>query len=105
MLTIFIAVSQAVTDGGFNQALIQKKAPDEQDFSTVFYINLLVSFLLYGILYFTAPLIADFYTQPDLVPLTRVLALVFVINAFSLVQSTKLKKTMQFKTLAIIHIP
>lgn len=105
MLTIFIAISQALTQGGFNQALIQKKNTDEEDFSSVFYINLIVSLGLYFILFFTAPLIAKFYDQPALISLTRVLSFVLIINAFSLVQSTKLKKDMHFKTLAFIHLP
>ena len=102
---VFIALSQVVVGAGFSQALIQKKDPDEEDYSSVFYINLTVSILMYGILYFCAPLIADFYHQPLLVDLTRMLSLVFVINAFSYVQEAKLTKEMRFKTLAIIHVP
>ncbi len=105
MLMIFIQVSQVLVQAGFNQALIQKKDTDEEDFSSVFWINLVVSLLIYGILFFCAPFIAEFYDQPVLTKLTRVLSLVFVINAFSYVQETKLQKEMRFKTLTIIHIP
>lgn len=92
MLAIFIAVSQGLINGGFNKALIQKKETDDEDYSSVFYINLAVSILLYVLLYFGAPLIAGFYGQPQLVPLTRVLTLVFVINAFSYVQTRVCKR-------------
>lgn len=105
MLMIFIEVSQAIVDGGFNLALIQKKDTNDEDYSSVFYINLIVSGILYAILFFTAPIIANFYHQPLLIPLTRVLGLVFVINAFSFVQETRLKKDIHFKTLMLIHIP
>jgi O-antigen/teichoic acid export membrane protein len=105
MLAIFIEVSQTLINGGFNQALIQKKDADEEDYSSVFYINLLASIALYGILFFCAPLIADFYRQPILVPMTRVLAVVFIINAFAYVQQARLTKFLQFKTLMFIHIP
>jgi O-antigen/teichoic acid export membrane protein len=105
MLAIFIAVSQKLISGGFNTALVQKKNADEEDFSSVFYINLVVSGLIYIILFFGAPLISDFYHQPILTPMTRVLSLVFIINAFSYVQSARLRKAMQFKTLMIIHLP
>lgn len=105
MLMIFIQLSQVLVRAGFNQALIQKKEVDEEDYSSVFWINLVVSLLIYGILYISAPFIAEFYDQPILVKLTRVLTLIFVINAFSYVQQARLQKEMQFKTLTIIHIP
>src|SRR5699024_1485704 len=85
--------------------LIQKKDTDEEDYSSVFWINLVVSTLIYGILFFSAPLIADFYQQPVLTELTRALSLVFVINSFSYVQEARLQNEMEFKTLTIIHIP
>jgi O-antigen/teichoic acid export membrane protein len=105
MLAIFIAISQRLISGGFSTALVQKKDADEEDFSSVFYINLAISVLIYVILFFGAPLISDFYHQPILTPMSRVLSLVFIINAFSYVQSARLRKAMQFKTLMKIHLP
>jgi O-antigen/teichoic acid export membrane protein len=105
MLMIFIQISQTIVDGGFNLALIQKKDTDEEDYSSVFYINLVVSSVLYLIIFFGAPFIADFYNQAELTVLTRVLATVFIINAFSYVQEARLTKEMHFKKLMIIHIP
>lgn len=105
MLMIFIQISQAIVDGGFNLALIQKKNTDEEDYSSVFYLNLASGLLLYITLFFCAPLISAFYDQPLLIDLLRVLSLVFVINAFSFVQETRLTKEIQFKKLMIVHIP
>lgn len=105
MLAIFMNVSQAIVIAGFNEALIQKKDSDENDFSSVFWINLFTSLAIYTVLYLTAPLISDFYNQSILTDLTRIYSLVFVINAFSYVQETRLRKEMQFKTLTIIHLP
>lgn len=105
MMAIFIAISQTLVQAGFSQALIQKKNTDEEDYSSVFYINLVVSLTLYIILYFCAPLISDFYDQPKLTNLTRVLGLVFVINSFGYVQETRLKKSLDFKKLMYIHLP
>ncbi len=105
VLMIFIQLSQSLIAAGFNQALIQKKNTDEEDYSSVFWINLTISIILYIILFFTAPLIAEFYNQPILTKLTQVLSLVFVINSFSFVQETRLSKEMRFKTLSIINIP
>src|SRR3546814_12584860 len=70
MLMIFIQVSQVLIIAGFNQALIQRKVVSDEDYSSVFWINLVVSFFLYGVTFFCAPLIADFYSQPILLWLT-----------------------------------
>lgn len=105
MLMIFIQISQAVVEGGFSLALIQKKDTDELDYSSVFWINLLVSIILYLIVFFCAPFIAEFYEQPVLIKLVRVLSLIFVINAFSIVQEARLTKEIKFKTLMMVHIP
>jgi len=105
MLTIFIQVSQALVIAGFNEALIQKKNTDEKDYSSVFWINLAISLLIYMALFLLAPFIAYFYHQTILSDLTRVLGLVFVINSFSYVQEARLRKEMRFKVLAAIHLP
>lgn len=105
MLAIFIQLSQSLVMAGLNQALIQKKDTDEEDYSSVFWLNLTLGLAIYIVLFWTAPFIADFYHQPILVQLTRALAFVFILNAFSYVQETKLRKEMRFRTLTIIHIP
>lgn len=105
MLTIFISVSESLSNGGFNHALIQKKDTDEEDYIAVFYINLIASTCLYFILFFSAPYIARFYEQPSLTVLTRVLSLTFIINSFCYIQQTKLTKELKFKVLMKVHIP
>ncbi len=98
MLAIFIAISRTFIDGGFAQALIQKKNRDELDFSTTFYFNIVVSLFVYAILFFAAPLIADFYQEPLLVELTRVIGVIIIINSFSVVQIAKFSIQVDFKT-------
>lgn len=105
MLAIFIQVSQSLVDSGFGQALIQKKDTDEIDYSSVFFINLIVSVVIYVLLYFSAPLIANFYSEPELIKLVRVLGLQFIISAFSLVQVAKLTKEVKFKKLMMVKLP
>ena len=100
MLTIFIAVSQSFIDSGFSNALIRKLDRTETDFSTVFYFNIAVGVICYLILFFTAPLIADFYEQPILVLLTRVLAISLFINSMTVVQRAKFTIRVDFKTQA-----
>lgn len=100
MLAVFIAVSQVFVDSGLSSALIRKLDRSELDYSTAFYFNLGIALACYSLLYFCAPYIAHFYQQPELTPLTRVLALVVIINSFGIIQRTKLSIKMDFKTQA-----
>lgn len=100
MLAIFIAISQSLVDSGFSQALIRKQDRSELDNSTVFFFNIGVGFTLYFVLFFSAPLIASFYDEPVLVPLTRVISLSVLINSFVVVQRALLTIKIDFKTQA-----
>lgn len=104
MLTIFMLVAQSFLDGGFGAALIQKKRPTQEDYSTVFWFNLAISVVLYLILYVSAPFIASFYHMPILCDVLRVQALVLIISALSIVQANQLRKTFQFKKIAIVTL-
>ena len=104
MLSIFIAISEVFILSGFGQALVQKKDCTDDDFSTAFYFNVSVALFIYAILFFCAPLIANFYHEPQLVVLTRVLSLNFVIGSLNIVQRSKLTKAMNFKPLAMISL-
>ncbi len=104
MLSIFIAISQTFIDSGMGSGLIQKKNRSNVDFSTVFVFNLVVSVSFYGILFTTAPLIARFYETPQLVLLTRVLAINIIINSLAIVQRSKLIINIDFKTIAKVNV-
>lgn len=98
MLWIFISVAIVFVNSGFGQALIQKQDTTHVDECSIFYFNILISFLAAGLLCLAAPWIAAFYKQPLLTPLTRVMSLNLIINAFGIVQITLLKKRIDFKT-------
>lgn len=102
IVIVFLIVAQVFIDSGFGHAYIQKKNADEVDASTIFYFNLFISLLLCTILCLTAPLIADFYEQSQLIKLVRVMSVVVIINAFSIIQIAKLTKEIDFKKKTII---
>ena len=104
MLSIFISISKVFVDSGFHNALIQKQGRTDVDYSTIFYFNIGVASLLYAILFFCAPLIASFYKQPVLVPLTRWVALSIIISSLTLIQRTRLVISHNFKYQAAISI-
>lgn len=104
MLSIFMVVANTLIDGGFANALIQKKEPTQIDYSTIFYWNLAFSTAVYAILYLFAPLIADFYELAELKNVLRLQGLVLIINSFILIPRTRLRKRLAFKHLAIVNI-
>ncbi|WP_417532448.1 lipopolysaccharide biosynthesis protein [Marinobacter lipolyticus] len=104
MLAIFIAISQSLINSGFSQALVQRsKYATERDFSTVFLINLALSVLLYVALYAFAPWISDFYDEERLTDISRVLFLVLIINAFSVVVNARLAIKLDFRSTAVAN--
>ena len=98
ILYIFISISNTIVDGGFTYALIRKQDAVDIDYTTVFYVNMVLSVFLTVLLFFSAYPIADFFMQPDLVPLTQVMSSVVLINAFSIVQRARITKAIDFKT-------
>ena len=104
MLTIFIAVSQTLVDGGFGSALIQKKNPTETDYSTIFLWNLIFSISLYLILFTCSSFISEFYSMPTLSNVLKVMALSLIITVVFSIQKTRLQKKIQIKTIAIVKL-
>ncbi|AOM81663.1 lipopolysaccharide biosynthesis protein [Salisediminibacterium beveridgei] len=98
MITIFIAISTSLVQSGLDQALIREKNPGKRDFSTVFYFNIAVSVALYLVLFFSAPWIADFFGEPQLIDILRVLMLVVIINSLAVIQRVILIRNIDFKT-------
>ena len=99
LIAIFITIANVFVQSGFNTALIQKKDANEADFSSVFYLSLLVASLLYLIFFFTAPLIASFYGESQLILILRVLSITLFFGAFNSIQNAVISKKMQFKKL------
>lgn len=104
MLGIFMAVSQTFIDSGFGAALIRKIDRTEEDFSTVFYFNIVVATLFYFALFFAAPAIANFYNTPLLESITKVVALNLIIGSLSGIHNAKLSIAIDFKSRAKISI-
>ena len=104
MILVFVNLSSVFIDAGFGSALIQRKDITETDFSTIFIWNIFIGSCLYGILYLLSPYIANFYGIQKLSSYLRVLGIVLIFNSFSLIQTTILKKKLEFKLLANCYI-
>ncbi len=98
MIGIFIGISGCFIDCGFANALVRKPDKTEEDYSTTFYFNIAVGLFFYLLLFFCAPLIADFYDTPILVPVTRVVSLNLLFGSLCIVQQALLSIKLDFKT-------
>lgn len=100
MITVFIALSQSLIDSGFSQALIRKQDRTETDNCTVFYFNIVIAVTLYFLLFAVSPAVATFYDTPELCKVMRVVSIVIIINALTVVQRALLTAKIDFKTQA-----
>lgn len=96
IIMVFINLSHSFVQSGLGTALVQNKTADKRDYSTVFYISLLVALLLVAILWFAAPAIGIFYENDALVLPLRVYAFSLIVYAFNTVQTAKMTREMQF---------
>ena len=104
VLTVFSAIAAALQEGGFISALNQRKQVSHSDYNAVFWFSFSCSLVIYGVLFFAAPLIADFYNEPQLTPLARYLFLSFVISSLSIAPRAYLFRNLKVKENTIIGI-
>lgn len=98
IIAIFTAICSALIDGGLSNALIRKQNASDDDYNTIFIMNMVMSLLLYALVFICSPAIASFFNHEELISLTRVSSLSMVIGALSMVQQTRLTKRIDFKT-------
>ncbi len=104
LTTIFIVVSNVFIESGFSNALIRKIDRSEKDLSTAFIFNVVVGILLYGLLFFCSGLIADFFSEPILVDLIRIVGLNVLFNSLCIVQNALLTAQLNIRLLTIINL-
>lgn len=104
MIAVFLAVSQSLVDSGFYTALLQKKDVNNKDYSTIFFFNIIIGIVLYGILFLFSGCIADFYKEPILIDIIKVIGINIIIGSTTIVHKAILSTNIDFKTQAIVNI-
>ena len=104
MLAIFSAIAGSLQDSGFVVALANRKEVTNDDYNAVFWFNILISLLMYALLYVCAPFIASFFNQPILVGLSRYNFLGFVVAGFGIAPSAYLFRELKVKQKSIALI-
>lgn len=101
---VFMAIARILIDAGLSAALVRKPEVTEEDLSTAFYYSIGVGVFCYLVLFFTSPLIAQFYHTPVLTDLVRITSLVFLWGPLGTPQTVLLQRKLNFKTPARISI-
>lgn len=104
ILMVFNSFSTVLIDSGFSQGIIRKRNTTQKDLSTVFFFNLSISIALYLILFFSTPLISQFFSQPLLTKYARILFIIVLIFPLYLIQQTQLLKRLEYKSIAFVNI-
>ena len=104
VLLIFITLSQVVVQSGLGTALIQKKDVDNRDYSSVFYVSIALSVVLYVILFVSSPYLATFFNMPMITSTLRVMSISLFFGAGQTVLNSKLVKEMKFSVLFVCNI-
>ena len=104
MITVFSAIANALQNSGFSTALINEKEQKDSNYNAVFWFNIGMGVVIYLILFFCAPLIADYYREPRLVWLCRYAFLSFVFSSWGVAQAAYLYKNLRAKELASANI-
>ena len=99
LTTVFTNLSEILIDAGFSTALIRKQDVDDEDYACVFTISSFISVILYILLFFTAPLISNYYVKPELKNVLRVMGVILFIQAFASTRNAFVNRNMQFKLL------
>lgn len=104
LANVFIAILQVFVEKGFGMALVQKKEADDYDFSSVFFFNLCVCFVLYLVLFFIAPLITTYYGLDELTSIVRALGIILISSGLRNVQQAYVSRNLLFKKFFFIAV-
>ncbi len=104
VLTIFSSLAGDLQSAGFTQALINIKKPTDRDYNSVFSFNVCMSLTMYALLFMTAPFIADFFRQPVLTSVSRVVFLTFLISSLGIAHNGYMTKNMMNREMAVVGV-
>lgn len=104
MVVVFIGIGTSIMESGFGQSLIRTKNPSESDYSSIFYLNVFISIIIYGFLYLLAPYVSDFYNEGNLTLILRILGLIIIFKSLYLVQQTILTINLDFRKQMMINL-
>lgn len=97
IMLVFVNLGNVIVQSGLNTSLVQKETIDRTDLSTVFWLSLLISTVLFLAVFVAAPSIAVFYSAPDVIAPLRCLGLLFFLTCFNSVQIAIVQRELQMR--------
>lgn len=101
---IYVTLTSLVLDQGLSAALIQRPKLSDKAPGAVATVNILLAVIIAVATWFTAPLLADFFSTPELVPVFRVLAVLLPLKAIAIVPRAMLSRGQLFKGIALADV-
>lgn len=101
---VVIGFSQLFIDMGVSNAIIYKQQVSDQQLSTLYWLNVIIGAIFFGFLYLLAPIIGSFYKSPELIPVLKILSIIFLIKPWGQQFVTLLQKELEFDITSKIEI-
>ena len=101
IIVVFVNVGNVIVQSGLNTALVQDPDVTEEDYSTVMWLSLAISLVLYAAVFVAAPFVAEFYEMPQLEWPLRVLCLILIISALTGIQVARVQRNLKFRIIFV----
>jgi len=98
---IFIGLLAVITDMGFMSALVNKDEVTQEQQDSAFWLTLLLSLVLFALVYALAPMLASFYESDILVDIIRISAFILPLSSLKVIPITIALRAMNFKYRAL----
>lgn len=102
LVTVFVTFFNLLSDVGIGPAIVQNQDLNQTDIQSIFSFSIIIGFIFSVLFFLAAPLLADFYNQPELVTVARLLAISILFYSWQIVPKALLQKSFKFKQVGIV---
>ena len=104
MATIITGYAEVFSELGIGAAIIQRSTIKENELASVFWFGLILSVFFALFCFVAAPITAHMFNEPRVLPLTKAVAIIFIISGVQIVPVNLLKKDLNFKAIGLIEM-
>jgi O-antigen/teichoic acid export membrane protein len=104
MIMVVLGLADAYADMGIGNAIIYRQGTTREQLSSLYWLNVFASVLIFAIILIISPLIVVFFREPKLALLLPWSGLVFLITPVGQQFQILLQKELSFRPLAMIEV-
>ncbi|MEQ8219571.1 MAG: MOP flippase family protein [Arenibacter sp.] len=104
LITFVLGFMDLFMDMGLTSAILHKQNIKKEEYSSLYWLNVGFSFLLFVLILLISPFIANIYNEPELNKLMSIAGLAIIFSAVGRQYKTIFQKDLKFKKIAIIDI-